>query len=253
MSLKIIKATGVISPLSIIWFIHGYKAVGKSTLFSKFPNTLYITTEKRHDHIKGIEYIYIKNWEDLLNITKLLENNSLSGKYKFIVIDVIDLTYQYCIEYVCKKEKWEKGWKQPGWGKGEDLVDTQYRKWYIGLLTLSYGFAFISHTKIENVEKIINGQSVIKTKVVSGLHDRAKRIIMPPVDITGHMKYETLFINVEGKMKSKEVRVISFEGDDLVEAGDGVGCMPKKLIINKDSFGMYNKIEEMCKAGRKGD
>ena len=246
MSLQIVKSTGVVSPLSILWFIHGYKAIGKSTLFSKFPHTLYITTEKRHDHISGIEYVYVINWQELLAVTKSLASPVYYSKYRFIVIDVIDLTYQYCIQYICKHNYtqlvWEN-WKEPGWGKGEDSVDAEYRKWYINLLTLPYGFAFISHTKVDMVEKIVNKVSVMKPKVESGLHKRAKVIIMPPIDITGHMKYENvLYTDAKGKLQNKKVRLISFDGDDLVEAGDGIGYMPKKLVVDKDPSLMYKKI-----------
>ena len=257
MGLAIVQSKGVPNPLNIAWLIHGVKYVGKSTLFSVFPDVLYITTERRHDHIVGISYIFVKDWEELLRATKYLNTDGCKKKYKFIVFDVIDTMYQYAINYKSDKKKWEDGWKTPGWGKGEDMVDALFRPWYINLLTLPYGFGFISHTKVEQIEKSVKEGDRIITKIVpdvkSGLHKRAKAIVLPPIAITGHMKFEDMIVN---NKIYKNVRIISFVGSDTIEAGDGLGVMPKRMIVPKDLSKVYPMIERYfnkVKIGKEGE
>lgn len=244
MALQLIETKGIGSPLKTYWFIHGIKYVGKSTLFSKFPRTLYITTEQRHEHIVGIKYIYVKNWEELQTITKALGTDKFIDNYDFIVIDVIDATYYYAFGFKAKEKEWKDGFKSLNFAGCETMVDGIYKPWYMQLLSYPYGYAFISHTKIEDVEKFtqINGkvQVVMKAKATSGLHKRARAIIMPPIAITGHMKFEDI---VKDGRLFRNIRVIDFTGSDIIEAGDGLGVMPKKLIVPKDISRIYPMIE----------
>ena len=251
MGLKIVESKGILTPLDTYYLWHGVKYVGKSSWFSMYPNTLYITTEeKRLNHIKGIKWIYVRNWRELLKVTEYLNSDRARSRFQFIVIDVVDMTFSFCEYYVCDENKWDSI-ISPGWGKGERALDAEYRKWYVNLLTLPYGFAFISHTKVLNVEKVVKegGKliTVMKPKVQSGLSDRAKAIILPPIAITGHMKFEDI---IQNNKYYKNVRVVSFEGSDLIEAGDGLGIMPKRIIVPNDVSKIYPMMEGYFSKGK---
>ena len=130
------------------------------------------------------------------------------------------------------------------------MVDAEYRKWFLNLITLPYGFIFISHTK----SIVVEGIDYKRTKFVSGLADRAKKIVLPPMSVVAHMYMgQWLTKGEDGKLKSNERRIINFKGGDIIEAGDGEGYLPDKLPVLKDSKKMYEVLKGYYSKKRNGE
>lgn len=237
------------------WFLSGEEKIGKSILASGWPNALFGATEQRHNHIKDAHVVDLVDWNkykgddgrtNCIDFVKQLQSRSFQKEYNTIVIDVVDLTYEWCVIDVCKDRKIEHR-SDEGFGKGYDIVDQEYKKWFYELLSLPYGLIFISHTKIVEV----NTMHGTKSKLISTLSDRARRIIYPHMGVICMMHYD-LVDTSKGAEKSKFInkRVLSFGGNEYLEAGDGEGYLPKRIVCYKDPRDTFDEIEDYYE-GRK--
>lgn len=246
--LNIQHSTGQASIYKTTWLLIGLPKVGKSTLASGFEECLYLCTSEKEVGSLKVPYILIDSWEKVLDITDELVSNRQKYPYKFIVIDFVDAVWTMCVTAVCDKLGVAHV-SDAGYGKGVDTVDTFFKRWITTLVASDYGIIFISHVNQKDV--IVIGGSV--TKTICSLPVRARMIIFPLVNVIGCIDYKTVkgMNTVTGKAEIVRKRVISFEGNEYVEAGDRDGVLPKEIVLVKDAKANFNMFRDYYEGRRK--
>lgn len=220
------------------WLIHGPGKIGKSTFASGFPNNLFLATERRLDHIKDIEYVFVDSWEEFKKIVSELASPAYQRRYEVVTIDVIDNIWVYCVEHVCKRLGIEHQ-SEESFGKAWDMIDSEFKKTFYKLLSYPYGILIISHSKNETIQTLKGSRN----RFVSTLPERARRIIVPHMGVVGYIDYDLFPVVRNGKERWEECRVITFQGNDAVEAGDGEGMLPPKIRLYRDARKTYDIIK----------
>lgn len=229
--LDIEQGTGKVSIYDTTWLLIGLPGIGKSTLGSGFENALVLCTSRKEVGKLVVPFILIDSWEKILEITdELINNREKYTQYKYLVIDFIDATWTLCQIAVCEKLGVSHQ-SDAAYGKGTDTIDTYFKQWITRLVASGYGIIFISHVNQKDV--MVPGGMV--TKTICSLPVRARMILFPLVNVIGCLGYKTVKqVNGLGKAEIVRKRVISFEGDEYIEAKDRDACLPSEIVLAKD-------------------
>lgn len=213
--------------------IYGQPKIGKTTLCSGFPNVLILATEKGY----AAHSVYAKDivsWEQFKGVALRI----ISGKhnYKTIAIDTIDLLFKLCNEYICD-DLGIAHVSDEDWGKGYNMVNTEFEKWLNKLFLTDYGIIMVSHTQIKEVTSF-NGKS---SKIMPSLPNQARKVIIPKVSVIGLLKMKT--IKVEDN-QFIEKRILSFKQSSIEEAGDRDDVFPDEVVLLKNPSKNYEVFKE---------
>jgi hypothetical protein len=172
--------------------LFGEKKIGKTSLASQFDKALFLMFEPGG---KGLR-IYqrpVNSWLEFKKFLRLLESDK---RFNTVVIDTIDIAYDLCFSFVCRKE----GVKHPselphgqGWNKVEtEFVDTMNR-----LIRIGKGVVFISHAEWREFEPRDGAKY---TKVVPSVGTQARRFISGVADMLMYYGYygSRRFITIAG-------------------------------------------------------
>lgn len=144
--------------------IYGKPKVGKSTLASQLPDTLFAATEKGYNFLK-VRPQDINNWQEFLELCQALSTQK--HNFKTVVIDIVDNLYGYCEKYVMDKNGVNSPSDLP-FGKGFKLVNLEFERVINKINMAGFPVIFISHAK-EKTEKTKTGEwTVMGTSLGSG-------------------------------------------------------------------------------------
>jgi len=100
--MEVVKATASKSP---ILMIYGAEGRGKTTLASRFGNSVWLLLEAGLP--RGVEVSAIGSTDSFEEVMAALRNiYATPGEYKTLVIDTVDMLETHLIEYVCAKHRW---------------------------------------------------------------------------------------------------------------------------------------------------
>lgn len=247
-ALEIQQSTGKVSIYRTSWVVLGLPKIGKSTLGSGFEGALYLCTSEKEVGSLTVPYLLISSWERLLAVTdELVNNREKYAQYKFLVIDFVDAVWTLCVIAVCEKLGVAHQ-TDAQWGKGSDTIDTYFKKWVTTLVASDYGIMFISHV----VQKDVIQPGGAITKTVCSLPPRARNILFPLINVIACIEYKTVPVpQAGGKTVLVKKRVINFEGNEYVEAGDRDGVLPKEIILSKDPKVNFEVFKDYYEGRRK--
>ncbi len=249
MSLDIQHSDGKPSIYKTSWVVIGLPKIGKSTLASGFDGVLFLCTSDKEVGSLKVPFILIDSWEKLMSVTdELLNNRQKYSQYKFIAVDFIDAIHTLCVNAVCEKLSITHA-SDAGYGKGVDTIDTYFKRWVTTVVASDYGLIFLSHVNQKDV--ITAGGSV--TKTICSLPVRARMILFPLVNVIGCMEYKTIQTPNEttGKIALVRKRIISFEGNEYVEAGDRDGVLPREVILSNNAVANFEAFRDYYNGKRK--
>lgn len=228
MKLPIKRTSGKVDLSEIRMLLYGPPKIGKSTLLSGFPDTLFLATEKGYGALK-VYATDIKSWKDFTEAVELIVDGE--HNYKTICIDTADILVSLCLDYICD-ELDITHISDEDWGKGYDVFSKAFEKELNKLFMSPYGLIMTSHTKTSE----LTSRTGKITKTVPTLSNQARRIIIPKVSLIGYMGMKTVKID---KNTYVEKRYLSFEPSETLEAGDRDGKMPEQFIVPKDPLKTY--------------
>lgn len=242
MELPTKRTSGKINVQDIRMVICGPPKIGKTNLCSGWPNALFGATEKGYKALQVFK-VDIKSWKGF----KKFNDKVVDGKHEFrtIVIDTVDMLWKYCVEQVCNDLNIDHV-SDEDWGKGYDMVSTEFENELNRLFMTDYGIILVSHTKTSDMYSS-KGRS---SKTTSSLSNQARRVLIPKVDVIGIMSVKTVK-NSDGSYKDK--RVISFRHTENEEGGDRTGRLPEQLTVYKDAQKTYELFESFFKKSKKED
>lgn len=209
----------------LIWLIYGAPGIGKSTLFSKFPNALFLYTDPGLSFITAMKHP-VEKWNQFKEAVKELSANP-KPKYGIVVVDTIDLLWSMCVSYICTARGIEHQ-SDEAWGKGYEMIEREFKVPIQQLCMLkakNCGVAFISHaTEVE-----IRGRIVKTSKVVPTLAKAARKIVLPLCDVIGYCGF-SLSQNQDVDLASP--RYLFFKPDETLEAKDRTKVLPDKCLLD---------------------
>ena len=93
--------------------------MGKTTTASKFPNSLLLAFEKGYNALAGVYAQPINSWSEFRKVLRQLKDESVKEKFSTIIIDTLDIAYDYCEKYICANAPRSK---EQGGGFGVDSI-----------------------------------------------------------------------------------------------------------------------------------
>lgn len=82
-------------------FFYGEWKTGKTTIASKFPNALLLAFEKGYNALAGIRPQPINSWAEFKKVLRQLKDPRAKEMYETVVLDTVDIAYDYCTKYIC--------------------------------------------------------------------------------------------------------------------------------------------------------
>lgn len=183
-------------------FIYGEKKIGKTTFASNFPNALHLFFEPGG---KGLETyaVEMSGWADFLKILELLATDA-GDPFENVVVDTVDLAYNMCFEFVCKREFMEHPSDNNDFGKSWGLIKKEFVDRMTALTKLGKGVVLLSHAKESEIKTRMHG---VWTKIIPSLPNQAVEFITGAADMNAYYGYY-----------GGERRLV-IDGSDNIEAG----------------------------------
>lgn len=206
-------------------FFYGEPKSGKTTIASKFPNSLLLAFEKGYNTLAGVLAQPINSWAEFLKVIKQLKDEKVKEKFATIIIDTTDIAYSYCEKYVCQAN----GVTAVGdlaYGKGYALVGAEFDEKLRSIVQMGYGIVLISHA----TDKTFKDEAGVEyNKIVPTLDKRANNIVARMADIIGYSRAVT-----DDKGVNKTMLFI--RGTQRFEAGSRFKHTPDYIEFTYDNL-----------------
>lgn len=219
------KTAPVFDTSSLTVLIYGAQGIGKTTLCSKTPDALFLLTEPGTKCL-SVYGLPITSWAEMLEALALVAKGG--HQFKTIVVDTVDNAYKFCSDHVCAAN----GVKDPAdlaYGKGFNLVNTEFHRVLTKLASLPYGLMLTSHAVAREVESATGKY----TKTTPTLPEGARKILLGFVDVI-------LYADVEGEVgadgKTTFKRIMRSSPSKFYEAKDRTDRLPDKLPLDYATF-----------------
>jgi len=196
--------------------IYGLPKVGKTTLASRIPDALFLATEEGHNLLEVYKQNIVK-WEDVYELGKQLAPTN-DRRFKTLIIDIADYFYKRCQDYVCEKN----GIAHPadaGYGKGFDLVKSEFIRTVTKLNMLGYGMHFISHAKTRTEKTTTSEWTMMGTSMGGS----PEGVVAGMCDLIFYC-----YISEKGE------RLVRTKSTKYVLAGDRIGTLPEIMPMDYD-------------------
>lgn len=190
------------------FWIYADSYVGKSTFVDKLDNLLFINTDGNTDNttspVISISDEVIQNgrmtkrklaWENFLDVVSELEKKD--NDFQRVCIDLVEDLYEHCRLYTYDKLGIEHE-QDAGFGKGWDMVRTEFLSTMKRLKNIGYQIIYISK-EIVNEINLKNGGKITSYK--PNLNDKVANVLAGTVDLTmrAYMDGEDRILQLEKK------------------------------------------------------
>lgn len=180
--------------------LYGAKKIGKTSLASRFPNALFLALEPGTKALSVFSRP-VKNYQELSEYIEILEKDQ---RFSNIIVDTIDIAYEYCFEWVCKKHVIGHPSEEDDYGATWGEIKTEFKKIVLRLMALNKGIIFISHDTEKNIE-LRDGRKV--DRVQPTMASQAMSVVEALVDIILNYSYDG------------DKRVLRIDGSHTLVAG----------------------------------
>lgn len=235
-------------------WIYADSYVGKSTFVDQFDDLLFLNTDGNTDNTTS-PVIPIKDeivqvtkrtterkfaWQQFLDVVDELEKRE--NNFKRICIDLVEDLYEHCRLYTYDKLGIEHE-QDAGFGKGWDMVRTEYLSTIKRLKNLGYQIIYISKENLSEIT-LKNGAKI--TTIKPNINDKVANILAGTVDLTvrAYMDGEDRFLQLEkrenifgGGRFNFKVDKIPLDKDEFIKA----------LTEAQEGIKTYSKINETGK------
>ena len=213
-----------------LW-IYAQSYVGKSTFVDQYEDLLFLNTDGNTDNttapvIKIANEVTVTGritntkmaWEIFKEVISELEKKE--NDFKRVCIDLVEDLYEHCRLYVYDKYGWEHE-SDGGYGKGYDMVKTEFLSNMKRLKALGYQIIYISKEVATEVTQK-NGNKYTTYKPNIG--DKVANVLAGTVDLT-----------IRAYMNGEE-RFIQLAKDENVFGGGRFNFKIKKCSLNMEEF-----------------
>lgn len=197
--------------------LYGRKKIGKTTLAASFPEALILATEPGAKAL-SVRQIACKSIENVEDAISLLEEQEKAGKQycKTLVIDTIDLVYEYAWDRVCSDAGVEHARDAKDYGATYKKIRSRFRSVLIRALNLACGTVLISHDTAKEIE-LPSGETVERR--------------MPTMASAALQEVEGVVDTIAFYDYAGSKRVLVVRGDESLVAG--TRCVNNFLTVDK--------------------
>lgn len=197
-------------------WIYGPPFSGKTTFLDNAPDPLNLNTDGNTKYVT-MQRIRIRDevtvsgrqtktkfaWEILKETIEELE--TYQNDFKTIIVDLVEDTREMCRLYMYDKYGWEHE-TDGGFGKGWDVIKTEYLSTMRRLLNLDYNVFLVSH---EDTSKDVTKSSGDKvTRIAPNIQEALANKLAGMVDFVARVV-----------IKKDDSRVLSFKTDNVIFGG----------------------------------
>ena len=172
-------------------FFYGEWKTGKTTIASKFPNALLLAFEKGYNALAGVRPQPINSWVEFKKVLRQLKDPRAKEMYETIVLDTVDIAYDYCTKYICDNAIRPDGGygvdsiSDIPFGKGYGLVEKEFDTALRSIVQMDYGLVIISHS----TDKTFTNESGVQyNRIVPTLDKRANNVCARMCDLVGYSR-----------------------------------------------------------------
>lgn len=163
---------------------YGEPKSGKTTTASKFPKSLIIAFEKGYAALPGVMALPVNSWSDFLKVLRQLKDEGVKNKFETIVIDTVDIAYDYCEQYICQQAGVETIGDIP-YGGGYTKVAKEFDTKLRSIVQQDYGLVLISHA----TDKVFKDEAGTEyNKIIPTLPAKPRLIAGRMCDIIGYSR-----------------------------------------------------------------
>lgn len=157
-----VKRGVIVRPQKVV--IYGPEGVGKTTLASQCPSSVFIDTEGGTCHL-DVPRIEAKSWEDIMNVIDALKTEK--HDYKTVIIDTVDWAELRLIEWILANVTTEKKQRAAsiedyGFGKGYTLLKEYFSKFLMKLTDLvgvGMNVVMLGHSTLRKIDLPESGEA----------------------------------------------------------------------------------------------
>lgn len=166
---------GTVDLSDVSMLLYGREGAGKTSFAANFPDAFFILTEPGAKRL-SLYKADAGSWGDIAGWIRSVVQ---SDRFGTVVIDTIDIAYDYCQRHVCKRQ----GIDHPAdkeWGAGWDGCKREFASVMIPLLNSGRGVIFISHETERQIERRGGNR---ETRILPSLTKTGTKVIEPAVDL----------------------------------------------------------------------
>ncbi len=211
----------------------------KTTTATKFPRHLLLAAEKGYNAIPGAMAMPINSWGDFRKVLKQLKDPRVKERYETVILDTIDIFYDYCESYICANAKRADGGYgvdaigDLGYGKGYTMAAKEFDECLRSIVQMDYGLVLISHA----VDKTFTDEQGHEfNQIVPTLSGKARNIVLRMCDLIG---YSRAVQNADGTTTTK----LFMRGTPRYIAGSRFKYTPDVIDFTYD-----NLVKAICDA-----
>jgi phage nucleotide-binding protein len=212
-------------------WIYAESYVGKSTFVDQLDNLLFLNTDGNTDNttspvIRIADEVKIEGrltkrkfaWEVFLETIAELEKKQ--NDFKRVALDLVEDLYEYCRLYMYDKLGIEHE-QDAGYGKGWDMVRTEFLSTIKRLKNLGYQIIYISKEVTSEIS-LKNGSKL--TTISPNINAKVANVLAGTVDLTvrAYMDGESRYLQLEKK--------------ENIFGGGRFNFLVDKIPLNKDEF-----------------
>lgn len=212
-------------------WIYAESYVGKSTFVDKFDDLLFLNTDGNTDNttspvIRIADEITTEGrltkrkfaWEVFLDVVAELEKKQ--NNFKRVALDLVEDLYEHCRLYMYDKLGIQHE-QDAGYGKGWDMVRTEFLSAIKRLKNLGYQIIYISKEVTAEIS-LKNGSKL--TTIKPNINDKVANVLAGTVDLT-------IRAYVDG-----ESRYLQLEKKENIFGGGRFNFLADKIALDKDEF-----------------
>ena len=212
---------------------YGEAKSGKTTTASKFPKSLIIAFEKGYAALPGVMAIPVNSWTDFLKILRQLKDPAVKEKFETIIIDTVDIAYDYCEQFICSQAEVDSIADIP-FGGGYSKLSKEFDSKLRSIVQQDFGVVLISHS----TDKVFKDENGIEyNKIIPTLPAKARLIASRMCDIIGYSRS----VNTDTGTKT----MLFLRGTERYEAGSRFKYTPDAIEFNHDN--LVNAIQGAVK------
>lgn len=170
---------------------YGDPKTGKTTIASKFPKALLLAFEKGYMAIPGIMAQPINSWAEFKKVLKQLKEDKAKEMFETIIIDTLDIAYDYDVTYICANAQRKDGGYGVDalgdipFGKGYGMAEKELDENLRSIVQMGYGLVLISHA----VDRTItDADGTEYSRIMPTVDKRAVKIASRMTDIIGYAR-----------------------------------------------------------------
>ena len=211
---------------------YGDPKTGKTTIASKFPKALLLAFEKGYMAIPGIMAQPINSWSEFKKVLKQLKEDKAKEMFETIIIDTLDIAYDYDVAYICANAQRKDGGYGVDalgdipFGKGYGMAEKELDENLRSIVQMGYGLVLISHAADRTITDADGSEY---SRIMPTVDKRAVKIASRMTDIIG---YARPISNEDGSTTTK----LFMRGNTRFMAGSRFKYTPDVIDFNYQSL-----------------